>query len=83
MTRAKAKWHCKGERNFKLFLNLEKKHYTEKTIQRLVTDQGKEVTDIKDIIKEQVNFYQSLNAPKNNTSDPNKEKLFSAPTKLK
>jgi hypothetical protein len=53
--RAKAKWHREGERNSKYFSNLEKRHYQEKLISELISDDGKELTEINDILMEQKN----------------------------
>lgn len=76
MFRAKAKWQCEGERSTKFFLNLENKHYTEKTIKKLVTEQGREVTKVDEIMNEQVKFYENLYKNKNKTVDLEKEQLF-------
>jgi hypothetical protein len=60
--RAKARWHLEGERNFKYFCNLENHHYNEKAITKLipVDEQGQEMTELEDIIKEQKSFYENL-----------------------
>ena len=60
IVRAKARWHLHGEKNSKYFLNLEKRHYTEKTIPKIIKDNGEETSEIKEIIKEQKLFYESL-----------------------
>ena len=60
MLRAKAKWNLEGEKNTKYFCNLEKKHYQEKTISKLITDEGEELTNINQILKEQARFYENL-----------------------
>ena len=77
MIRAKAKWHCEGERNSKYFLNLEKQHFLEKKIPKLIDEQGKELVDIKDIVEEQKRFYQHLYSSKVNKNENEKlQKLF-------
>jgi hypothetical protein len=39
---------------------LEKRYYTEKTISKLIiTDEGEEIEDIKDILDEQKNVYEN------------------------
>ena len=60
MVRAKAKWQVEGERNSKFFCNLEKKHYTEKTISRVMTDDNQIIQDPKQILEEQKLFYEKL-----------------------
>jgi hypothetical protein len=57
---AKARWHLEGERNFKYFCNLENYHYNEKAITKLIDEQGQEITELEDIIKEQKSFYENL-----------------------
>ena len=42
------------------FLNLEKRHYTNKLIPKLVLEDATEITDQKDIIREQERFYEKL-----------------------
>ena len=60
ITRAKARWHLEGEKNSKYFCNLERRHYTEKTISKLVNSEGTEITDTKLILDEQKDFYKNL-----------------------
>jgi hypothetical protein len=42
------------------FFNLEKRNYINKSIQSLVTDNGQLVSEFKDVLNEQLNFYSSL-----------------------
>ena len=58
--RSKAKWHLEGEKNSRYFCNLEKKHYQEKCISKLVDEDGNEKTKMPDILKETASFYQNL-----------------------
>ena len=58
--RSKANWITRGEKSTKYFLNLEKRHYTNKLIPKLVLDDATEITDQKDIIREQERFYEEL-----------------------
>ena len=60
ITRAKAKWQAEGEKSTRYFCNLEKKHYLEKTIPKLILEDGVETTDQKAICNEQRCFYQKL-----------------------
>ena len=59
-TRSKANWITRGEKSTKYFLNLEKRHYTNKLIPKLVLEDATEITDQKDIIREQERFYEKL-----------------------
>lgn len=59
-TRSKANWITRGEKSTKYFLNLEKRHYTNKQIPKLVLEDATEITNQKDIIKEQERFYEKL-----------------------
>ena len=60
MMRAKAKWHLEGERNTKYFCNLEKLHYTEKSIHKLIDENDDDIIDIENIMNEQKKFYENL-----------------------
>ena len=59
-TRSKANWITRGQKSTKYFLNLEKRHYTNKLIPKLVLEDATEITDQKDIIREQERFYEKL-----------------------
>ena len=59
-TRSKADWITRGEKSTKYFLNLEKRHYINKLIPKLVLEDDTEITDQKDIIREQERFYEKL-----------------------
>jgi hypothetical protein len=48
--RTKAKWNVEGERSSKYFWNLEKRHFTEKAIPKLILDNGIEITNQDDIL---------------------------------
>jgi hypothetical protein len=60
ITRAKAKWNIEGERSTRYFCNLEKRHYTEKIIPKLILEDNTEVTHQKDILAQHKLFYQTL-----------------------
>ena len=60
ITRSKAKWVEEGEKNTKYFLNLEKRNFNNKYICKLITKNNEEVTSLKDIINEEMQFYQDL-----------------------
>ena len=61
--RAKAKWKVEGEKSTRYFCNLEKRHYTEKLIPKLIVD-GKELISQEEILSEQRNFYYKLYSSK-------------------
>jgi hypothetical protein len=58
--RAKAKWHLEGERNTQYFCPLENRHYVEKTIPKLIKEDGTEIENLMEIIEEQKKFYDIL-----------------------
>ena len=60
VTRAKAKWRTEGEKCSRYFCNLEKRHYTQKIIPKLISQDGTEKTNISDILSEQQSFYKHL-----------------------
>ena len=60
ITRSKAKWVEEGEKNTKYFLNLEKRNFNNKYIRKLITSNNEEITLLKDIINEEMRFYQDL-----------------------
>jgi hypothetical protein len=57
--RTKAKWNVEGERSSKYFCNLEKRHFAEKAIPKLILDNGFEITNQDDILIQQHIFYQA------------------------
>jgi hypothetical protein len=57
--RSKAKWIHEAERNTRYVFILEKRNYINKSIQSLVTDNGLLVSEFKDVLNEQLNFYSS------------------------
>ena len=60
MFRCKANWYEYGEQNTKYFYSLEKAKYNSKTCFRLVTEQGQELRDDKEILNYQREFYVQL-----------------------
>ena len=58
--RTKAKWKVEGEKSTKYICNLEKRQYTKKIIPKLISEEGFEITDLKDILEEQKTFYKKL-----------------------
>ena len=58
--RARLKWIEEGEKNSKFFCNLEKARNKNKIITRIIKDSGNIITDQREVLEEQVNFYNSL-----------------------
>ena len=58
--RSKAKWIHEVKRNTRYFFNLQKRNYINKSMQSLVTDNGQLVSEFKEVLNEQLNFYSSL-----------------------
>ena len=56
LVRAKALWIEEGEKNTKYFLNLEKRNYNTKNTKTLITKDGNELKDLKEIIEEEKSF---------------------------
>ena len=57
--RTKSKWHELGEVNSKFFYNLEKSRYNARVCSKLLIN-NTEITDPKEILKEQESFYKKL-----------------------
>ena len=62
-----------GEKPSKYFCSLEKHYYTEKTIRKLVKQNGQSITDQTEILEEIRNFYANLF--KNRDSDLNEDNI--------
>ncbi len=67
--RSKIRWAEEGEKNSNFFLNLEKRNYVNKLITQLQVNDTL-ITDQKDILTEERNFYKTLYSEK---LDPNSE----------
>ena len=76
ITRAKAKWQVEGERNTRFFGNLEKKHFTEKIISKLVEENNQVIQDPKVILTEQTLFYEKLYKSSNPRHEALHNELF-------
>ena len=57
MARAKARWVAEGEKCTNYFCNLEKRHYNEKIIPKIIDENGTEITDQFEILEQQELFY--------------------------
>ena len=58
--RSKAKWYAEGEINTKYFLNLEKSKYNAKTCTAVFNDKNQLISDQKQVLEIQRQFYQKL-----------------------
>ena len=76
IVRSKAKWYLEGEKNSKYFCNLEKRHYTEKLMTKIIVEDDKEIEDLDTIIKEQKKFYESLYTSRKPKKSKQFEKTF-------
>ena len=73
--RSRAKWMDEGEKPTKYFLNLENRHYTNKTIPKLIKEESIEITDQKNILLEIEKFYSTLYKANEETFDLNLNEL--------
>ena len=60
MIRSRAQWLSGGEKPSSYFCSLEKFYYTEKTVKRVVADDGNVITDQKEILNELRTYYKNL-----------------------
>ena len=60
MIRSRAHWLSESEKPSKYFCSLEKHYYTEKTIEKIITDSGTILTKQKQILNEVKNYYKDL-----------------------
>lgn len=60
MVRARLRWAEQGEKPTKYFCSLESRNYVNKTISKLIKEDGKIITKQKDILEEVKNFYENL-----------------------
>ena len=58
--RSRAKWMDEWEKPTKYFLNLEKRHYKNKTIPKMIKEETIEITDQKNILLEIEKFYSTF-----------------------
>ncbi len=58
--RCRIRWHEEGEKNSSYFINLEKRNSNNKTINRLLNDEGSIIDKQKLILEETSNFYKNL-----------------------
>ena len=58
--RSRVRWYEHGEKSSKYFFNLEKRNNARKTVNKLINNNGKLLTNQKDIREEQKSFYYNL-----------------------
>ncbi len=70
--RCRVRWYEEGEKSSKYFLNLEKRNYNNKVINKLKDSKNHIVTDPNLILNEEKEFYQNLYSSKvdSNKVDP-------------
>ena len=71
-----ARWIGDGEKVSKYFCNLEKRHYTSKIIRKIEKQDGTNVTDQDDIVKETKYFYEHLYKQEEQINDANFEEII-------
>ena len=60
MTRSRRDWLQYGEKNSKMFFNLEKANYKHRNRFQIINEKGQKVNDIHEILKEQFTFFKNL-----------------------
>ena len=60
MIRSRVRWFEEGEKSSKYFLNLEKRNYNNKNLDRLILQNGDTTSDCKQILEEEKRFYKKL-----------------------
>ena len=60
LLRTRSRWIEHGEKPTKYFCNLEKRNYVNKTITKVINDNGTEIINQEDILNEVKQFYQNL-----------------------
>ena len=83
--RSKMQWIEEGEKPSKYFINLETKNFVNKTIPKLVNNEGVVIDNQKQILEEAKSYYQNLYGKKEilNSLDLNQEILYDNIPKLK
>ncbi len=76
IARAKARWYKEGEKCTNYFCSLEKKHYEEKLMKKIVMDDHTEIYEQEDIIKAQKNYYENLYTSRETNTEKEQEATF-------
>ena len=58
--RSRVRWYEQGEKSSKYFFNLEKRNNARKSVNKLINNNGKVLTNQRDIREEQKSFYHNL-----------------------
>ena len=74
--RSRSMWYEEGDKSTKLFLNLEKSRGAKKQISSLKTKDNKLITNDKDILAEEVRYYQELYTTSLNPDTQNEDTLW-------
>lgn len=83
MLRSRSRYEDLGEKPTKYFLQLENRNYTNKVINKLIDENGNELTSTKEILKCQQIFYKNLYDDTNLVDDiPLQDILGDNPSKL-
>ena len=69
--RSKMQWAEEGEKPSFFFINLEAKHFTNKTIPKLVNESGNVITDQNQILQEAKIYYENLYSKRDTVSNIN------------
>ena len=70
LLRAKARWALCGEKVTKYFCSLEKRHFTSRQMLKLVTEDGRTLSERNDMLEETRMYYQKLYDPKETQDIP-------------
>ena len=75
LIRSKSNWLEHGEKPSKYFCNLEKKNYVNKSINKVISDNGSIILEPKKILDELLLFYKTLYSSKSESTDSNVERM--------
>ena len=76
IVRSKARWYEFGEKNNKYFYNLEKRNHREKHIRLVTKENGTSISDPKEILDEEANFFKRIYESKNTNPELDQFKFF-------
>ena len=78
LQKLKQKWNVECEMSTEyFFFNLEKRHYTERIIKKVILDDNTEITDQEFILQQQKRFYENLYESRDAHISDNHIKTFS------
>ena len=76
IVRSKARWYEFGEKNYKYFYNLEKRNHRQKHIRLVTKENGTSISDPKEILDEEANFFKRIYESKNTNPELDQFKFF-------